>query len=128
MTLAHATLRPGHLESMRSFSLPNGSGVISSENVVLFGLSTASPANKRHHMGYLFDENLRVVTADVVARNPVGRAKQALEWLGERVDHILVHLDVDVIDPGQFPLGNVPSWTGFGFEEVMGALGVFFEG
>jgi arginase len=78
-------------------------------------------------MGYLFDENLRVVTADVVARNPVGRAKQALEWLGERVDHILVHLDVDVIDPGQFPLGNVPSWTGFGFEEVMGALGVFLK-
>ena len=45
----------------------------------------------------------------------------------ERVDYIIVHLDVDVIDPGEFPLCHLPNFTGLGFEETMTALKVFLK-
>lgn len=125
MTMTHLTLRSGALESMKAFCKPDGSGVVDGSNVVLFGLNSSSPANKRDHLGYLFDENFRVATSSAVALDAIGRAREALSWLEERVDHILVHLDVDVIDPGLFPLGNVPNWTGVKFPEIMTALNIF---
>ncbi|KAH7417819.1 hypothetical protein BKA64DRAFT_180104 [Cadophora sp. MPI-SDFR-AT-0126] len=125
MTFTHLTLRPGALESMKAFSKPDGLGVVDSSNAVLFGLNSSSPANKRDHLGYLFNENYRVITSYAVAIDAAGRAKEALRWLEERVDYILVHLDVDVIDPGLFPLGNVPNWTGVKFPEIMTALRIF---
>jgi arginase len=125
MTLTHLTLRHGSLQSMREFSKPGGGGVVDSSNAVLFGLNSSSPANKRDHLGYLFNENYRVITSSAVALDPVARATEALSWLEERVDYILVHLDVDVIDPGLFPLGNVPNWTGVGFPEIMTSLRIF---
>jgi arginase family enzyme len=127
MTLTHLMLRDGALESMKPFCRPDGSGVVDSSNIVLFGLNMNSEANKRGHLGYLFDNNLRVVTSDSVQRAPIESAQAALRWLEERVDYIVVHLDVDVIDPGQFPLCNVPSWTGLGFEETMAAVKVFLK-
>ena len=45
----------------------------------------------------------------------------------ERVDQIVVHLDVDVIDPGEFPLCNVPNYTGIGYSETMTALKTFLK-
>lgn len=125
MTFTHLTLRPGALQSMHEFSKPGGGGVVDSSNAVLFGLNSSSPANKRDHLGYLFDQNYRVITSTAIAKDAVARATDALNWLEERVDHILVHLDVDVIDPGLFPLGNVPNWTGVKFPEIMAALGIF---
>ena len=127
MTLTHLTLRSGALDSMKSFSKPDGSGVVDSSSVVLFGLNSASPANKRDHLGYLFNENFRVITSNAVAKDPETRAKEALNWLEERVDYILLHLDVDVIDPGEYPLGNVPNWTGVGFAETMTSLRQFLK-
>lgn len=40
------------------------------------------------------------------------------------MDYILVHLDVDVIDPGLFPLGDVPNWSGVKFPEIMTAMSI----
>ncbi|KAF2152143.1 Arginase/deacetylase [Myriangium duriaei CBS 260.36] len=129
MTLTHLTLdfARGALESMSALSRPDGTGVVDKDNIVLFGLNTDSEANKRDHLGYLFDNEFRVFTSRSVQRDPIGRAKAALSWLEERVDHIIVHLDVDVIDPGQFPLCNVPNWTGLGFEETMAAVKIFLK-
>jgi arginase len=127
MTMTHFTHRPGALASMKQFARPDGSPVVDSENIVLFGFNASSPANLRTHMGYLFDNNFRVFTSSGVAEDPVGRAEAALKWLEERVDIILVHLDVDVIDPGEFPLGNVPNWTGLQFDEVMLPLKIFLK-
>jgi arginase len=129
MTLTHLVLRPEGLDSMRTFCRPNAarSGVVDNSNIVLFGLNIESPANKRPHLGYLFDNGFQVVTSQTVQEAPVERAKAALEWMEDRVDYILVHLDVDVIDPGLYPLGNVPSWTNLGFEETMTAVKIFLQ-
>ncbi|KAH9213249.1 hypothetical protein DL95DRAFT_463121 [Leptodontidium sp. 2 PMI_412] len=99
-------------------------GVVDPSNAVLFGLNSNSPANKRDHLSYLFNENYRVITSSAVALDSAGRATEALRWLEERVDYILVHLDVDVIDPGLFPLGDVPNWSGVKFPEIMTAMSI----
>ena len=125
MTLTHLTLRDGALESMKAFSRPDGSGVVDSSNIVLFGFNVDSPVPTRQHLGYLLDNSFRVFTSQKVHGESVEEAKAALKWMEDRVDFILVHLDVDVIDPQQFPLCNVPNWTGLGFEEVMDAVKVF---
>ena len=109
MTLTRLTLRDGALESMKAFSRPDESAMVDSNNIALFGLNSASPANKRDHLGYLFNENFRAITSHAVAEAPEARALGALKWLEQRVDYILVHLDVDVIDPGEYPLGNIPN-------------------
>jgi arginase len=125
MTLTHLTLRDGGLKSMEAFSRPDGSGVIDSSNIVLFGFNVDSPVPTRQHLGYLLDNSFQVFTSQRVHGASVEEAKAALKWMEDRVDFILVHLDVDVIDPQQFPLSNVPNWTGLGFEEVMDAVKIF---
>jgi arginase len=82
------------------------------------------PGNKREHFAYLFDKNYKVVTSTSIAREPEQRARETLEYLEDRVDIIMVHLDVDAIDPQMFPLANVPNFTGVTFEQMMRALGV----
>jgi arginase len=125
MTLTHLTLREGALESMKAFARPDGNGVVDNNNIALFGLNIEAAANTREHLGYLFDKGFHVTTSQSVQKHPVDHAKATLRWLEERVDYLLVHLDVDVIDPGMFPLCNVPNWTGLGFEEAMAAFKTF---
>jgi len=125
MTLTHLALRDGGLESMKAFSRPDGSGVVDNSNIVLFGLNVDSPIPTRQHLGYLLDNAFRVFTSQKVCGAASEQAAAALKWMEERVDFILVHLDVDVIDPQEFPLCNVPNWTGLRFEEVMDAVKVF---
>ncbi|KAE9381224.1 Arginase/deacetylase [Stipitochalara longipes BDJ] len=127
MTLTHLTLRDGGLQSMKAFSRPDGSGVVDSSNIVLYGLNVDSPVPTRQHFGYLLDNGFRVFTSQKVRGAASEQAAAALKWMEERVDFILVHLDVDVIDPQEFPLGNVPNWTGLVFEEVMDGLKVFMS-
>lgn len=110
---------------MRVFSRVDGAAVVDSSNIALFGLNIESPSNQRAHLGYLFDHTFRVTTSRAVQRAPAEEARKTLEWMEEQVDMILVHLDLDVIDPGQFPLGNVPNWTGLGFDETMVAVKTF---
>jgi len=102
MIFTHLTLRAACLECMKQFRRPDGSGIVDLSNVVLFGLNSSSPANKRDHLGYLFNENYRIITSSAIDLDAAGRAAEALHWLEERVDCILVHLGVDVIDPNCF--------------------------
>jgi arginase len=124
MNMTHLLRTHGALDSMKEYVRPNGSAVCDSSNTVLFGVNMANPGNKPEHFAYLFEHSFKVIPSSSVARMPEEKAKEALEWLEERVDVILVHLDVDSIDPGMFPLANVPNSTGVGFEEMMRALEV----
>lgn len=126
MTLTHLMLRQGALDSMKKFCRWDGSGVVDETNIVLFGMNSQSEANEREHLGHLFENNFRVFTSAIVQRNPEDRAEKALEFLKDQgLDHILVHLDVDVIDPGEFPLCNVPNWTGLEYGQAIKAFKVF---
>ncbi len=107
------------------FSQNSGEPVCDASNTVLFGTNMSLAGNKDAHFAYLFDHNYKVVSSASVARDPEGRAREALQYLEDRVDIILVHLDVDSIDPQMFPLANVPNFTGVTFEQMMRALRVF---
>ena len=125
MNMAHLIRIPGALKSMEQFSRPSGEPVCDSSNTVFFGTNMSFAGNKPEHFAYLFDKNYKVVSSASVAREPEQRAKEALEYLEQRVDVLMVHLDVDSIDPGTFPIANLPNYTGVAFEEMMRALKVF---
>jgi arginase len=127
MTLTHLTLRPGALPSMSIFTTPTGAPVVNPSNIVLYGTNLHSGSTTPAHLSYLLEHHYRIFPSDSVATAPIPTARAALKYLEERVDCFIVHLDVDVIDPGDFPLANVPSWTGLGFDACMSALGVFVE-
>lgn len=124
-TLTHLIGADGGLESMRAFSRPDGKPPCDASNTVLFGLNMSFPGNKPEHFDYLFDKQYRVIPSSAVADAPEKQAAAALEYLeAQGVDTIVVHLDVDAIDPGEFPLANLPNYTGVKFESMMKALGV----
>ncbi|KAH9896237.1 hypothetical protein F4778DRAFT_772147 [Xylariomycetidae sp. FL2044] len=128
MNMTHLTGAPGALESMeKKFSRPSGDAVCDASNTVLFGTNMACATNKPEHFGYLLDRHYRVISSTSVARAPETRAREALAYLEGSVDVIMVHLDVDSIDPSGFPLANVPNFTGVGFDEMMAALRVLLR-
>ncbi|VUC29476.1 unnamed protein product [Clonostachys rosea] len=125
MNTTHLIGRPDGLEAMRQFSRPSGEAVCDSGNMVLFGINMAFPGNKPEHFAYLFDNEYTVISSASVALSPEESARKALRRLEENTDIIMVHLDVDSIDPSLFPLANLPNFTGVKFEQMMAALGVF---
>lgn len=127
MNMTHLIKSSGALESMEQFSRADGGAVCDASNTVLFGTNMSNPGNKSEHFAYLFDNNYKVVSSESVAREPEKRAKEALQYLEDRVDVLMVHLDVDAIDPLMFPLANVPNYTSVMFEEMMRALAVFIS-
>lgn len=101
--------------------------ILDGRNVTLFGYSAAAggidPVEK---------EQLKVTTMDKfpyekVKDTAASSAARALSALESRVEHILVHFDVDVIDYGEFPAADVPHNPGLKLEEVGEALGVFLK-
>ncbi|KAJ5624327.1 hypothetical protein N7510_000636 [Penicillium lagena] len=123
MVITHLTHRDGGLESMKSFSKPDGSPLVTNENIVLFGLDPNQPSAE--HWTFLVEGGFKVFSRPTVSKNPTKAAVEALTWLESRVDKIVVHFDLDVIDTGQFPIGNYPHYAGLEFDEAMTALRVF---
>lgn len=128
MNMTHLTgSSPGALESMKIFKHVSGQPLCDSSNTVFFGTNMLSPGNKREHLAYLSDNNYKVVTSASISHDPEKRAKEAVKYLKDKVDLIMVHLDVDSIDPGTFPLANIPNFTGVTFEQIMRALKVIMK-
>ncbi|KAI9154928.1 Arginase/deacetylase [Paramyrothecium foliicola] len=127
MSMTHLVRNPGALESMAWFCRPSGEPLCDASNTVLFGTKMSAAGNKNEHFAYLFNNSYKVITSDSVAGDPEARAREALKFLEERVDVIMVHLDVDAIDPRMFPLANIPNSTGFSFDSMMSALRVFLS-
>ena len=130
MAFSHMALREGSLGSMERFSHPDGSAVADPTNTVFFGLNTLKDGVvPRTHLTWLLDNHYHVTTASRLAKSTDAArhaATQAIEYLvANGCDKIVVHVDVDAIDGAQFPLGNIPSFTGVGLEQFGGALDVF---
>lgn len=124
MNMTHLIRSEGALKSMEQFARPTGEPLCDPSNTVMFGINMSNPGNKPEHLGYLLDHGYRVISSSAVAQQPAQQATSALKFLEERVDVIVVHLDVDSIDPRMFPLANVPNYTGVDFDQMMQALGV----
>ncbi|KAH6654501.1 hypothetical protein BKA67DRAFT_517852 [Truncatella angustata] len=124
MNMTHLIRSEGALKVMEQFSRPSGEPVCDASNMVLFGTNMANPGNKPEHFAFLSENGYKVISSTSVAREPEKHAREALKYLEEKVDVVMVHLDVDSIDPRMFPLANVPNFTGVEFEQMMRALKV----
>ena len=124
MNMTHLLRTSGAMQRMEQFSRPSGDPVCDPSNTVLFGLNMSASGNKPEHFAYLFDNSYKVISSAAVSRMPEHCAREALRYLESKVDVIMVHLDVDSIDPQMFPLANVPNFTGVTFEDMMQSLRV----
>jgi arginase len=73
---------------------------------------------------FLADARVSYQEGPALAADPVGVAKRALDAVMARSDPLVVHLDVDVVDSGDLPLGNFPHYgSGVLLEHVVACLG-----
>lgn len=97
------------------------------ENIVLFGYNPDA--------GWIDPGEAQRLDGCSMARLPIARirgrtceaAGEALAQLEDKIDKLLVHFDVDVIDAAEFPVADVPHSHGLGFQEAMDALSVFLK-
>jgi arginase len=96
------------------------------EQVVLFGFDPAELDTRQ--WTELASWHLYAAPAPAVRADPAGQARAARAYLERRADSYLVHLDVDVLHTGLFPLANFPHFAGLTLEEVSVGLGEFAGG
>ena len=60
--------------------------------------------------------------------DPAGQARRARAYLERRTGAYLVHLDVDVLHTGLFPLANFPHFAGLTLEAARVCLNEFTRG
>jgi arginase len=99
------------------------SPMLADDHVVLFGFDPGELDTGQWTT--LASHHLYAVPAPSVRADPSGKAVEALSFLEARVERVLVHLDVDVLDTGAFPLANFPHFAGLTLAEVATGLQVF---
>jgi arginase len=94
--------------------------------VVLFGFDPAELDTSE--WTELVSRHLYAAPAPAVRADPAGQARQARAYLERRTDAYLVHLDVDVLHTGLFPLANFPHFAGLTLEAASASLNEFTGG
>ena len=125
MVISRLLRREGGLKSMKQFGKLDGSPLVDKDSIVLFGFDPDEP--KTSHWCYLAEGGYKVFCRPTVSSNPCGKAAEALSWLEDRVDKILIHFDLDVIDSAKYPIGNFPHYGGLNYDEAMTVLKVFLS-
>lgn len=99
--------------------------LMSEENVVLFGYNPEAGWMDPPELQRLEEcSMLKYPVAQI--REKVGQAAiEALAKLEAKVQHILIHFDVDVIDHRDFPAADVLHEQGLTFDETMDVLKIF---
>ncbi|KAF2648113.1 Arginase/deacetylase [Lophiostoma macrostomum CBS 122681] len=124
MVMSMLTQRDGVLPWMKMVAHDRDDrALVDSQNIVLFGFDPLQPSPE--HWTYLLENGFKAFKRPSVQQDPVGCARLALEWLNKKVDRVILHFDVDVIDSGEFPLANYPHYAGLGLEQAMNAMRVF---
>jgi arginase len=97
--------------------------LLSPEQVVLLAWG---PEQARPHERETIDRlGIEAIPVDEVRDDPEGVASKALESLTSRVDRVLVHFDVDVVDFTDTPLSeNTGRNEGIAYEQAAAALAV----
>src|SRR5580700_11525828 len=94
--------------------------------VVLFGFDPAELDTSE--WTELVSRHLYATPAPAVRADPAGQARQARAYLERRTEAYLVHLDVDVLHTGLFPLANFPHFAGLTLEAARVCLNEFTSG
>ena len=94
--------------------------------VVLFGFDPAELDTGE--WTELTSRHLYAAPAPAVRADPAGQARAALAYLERRVGSYLVHLDVDVLHTGLFPLANFPHFAGLTLDQAGVCLDEFTGG
>jgi arginase len=94
--------------------------------VVLFGFDPAELDT--YQWTELASRHLYAAPAPAVRADPAGQARRARAYLDRRAGAYLVHLDVDVLHTGLFPLANFPHFAGLTLEEAGTCLNEFTSG
>jgi len=94
--------------------------------VVLFGFDPAELDT--FEWTELASRHLYAAPAPAVRADPAGQARRARAYLDRRAGAYLVHLDVDVLHTGLFPLANFPHFAGLTLEEAGTCLNEFTSG
>lgn len=101
--------------------------IMDGSNITLFGYSPEAggidPIEKEQLKVTVMDK----YPLDKVIDNAKAAATRALQNLESKVDHILVHFDIDVIDENDFPAADVPHTPGLSRPQVAEALRVFLN-
>jgi arginase len=93
------------------------------DRVVLFGFDPAELDTGE--WTELVSRHLYAAPAPAVRADPAGQARAARAYLERRTGSYLVHLDVDVLHTGLFPLANFPHFAGLTLEEASVCLDEF---
>ena len=81
----------------------------------------------QHPWTVLTSRRLSATPAPAVRADPAGTAAAAWDRLAGRVGRIVLHVDVDVLDTGAFPLANYPHFNGLSLDEARRSLEVWVE-
>ncbi len=109
--------------SPRLAGLGSRGPLLRADQVVLFGFDPAELDTSQ--WTELVSRHLYAAPAPAVRADPAGQTRAARAYLERRTDTYLVHLDVDVLHTGLFPLANFPHFAGLTLEEVTAGLGEF---
>jgi len=112
--------------SPRLAGLGSRAPLLRPEQVVLFGFDPGELDTGE--WTELVSRHLYAAPAPAVRADPAGQARAALAYLERRTDTYLVHLDVDVLHTGLFPLANFPHFAGLTLDQVGAALTDFTGG
>ncbi len=112
--------------SPRLARLGSRSPLLRPGQVVLFGFDPAELDTSQ--WTELVSRHLYAAPAPAVRADPAGQARQARTYLEGRTGAYLVHLDVDVLHTGLFPLANFPHFAGLTLDQVSVCLNEFTSG
>jgi arginase len=121
MVLAHILGRGAHELSRFGPRYP----MLDERDITLFGYSTQAGGIDPVEMKLLEDTRMASYPLEEIKGGVRDAATKALRKLEDKVEHILVHFDVDVIDVDDFPAVDVPHDPGLSLSQVREALGVF---
>jgi arginase len=98
---------------------------VEERNVTLFGYSVQAGGIDPVEVERLRDTRMAKYPLENVKDSVRAAAARALHELESKVEHILVHFDVDVVDSDDFPAVDIPHKPGLSLLEAQEALGVF---
>ncbi|SEP81240.1 arginase family protein [Microlunatus flavus] len=96
------------------------------EEVELFGFDPAELDEQQWTT--LTRLRLSATPAPEVRDDPAGSASTAWSRLARAADRVVLHVDVDVLDTGAFPLANFPHFNGLALDELSVCLRTLAQG